>query len=126
MALGFTVPRTGTDLQVLPDKGLTRQSIPRVLKVQFGDGYEQRVAEGLNLMQETYSISYANRPKDEIDDIAAFMDGKKGVTKFDYVIPDTNNSGETTIKVGCDQYNLTYVNDSSYTFTATFRRVYEA
>ena len=77
-------------------------------------------------MQETYNISYANRPKDEIDDIAAFMDGKKGVTKFDYVIPDTNNSGETTIKVVCDQYNLTYVNDSSYTFTATFRRVYEA
>lgn len=126
MALGFTVPRTGTDLQVLPDKGLTRQAIPRVLRVQFGDGYEQRIAEGLNALQETYNISYANRPKDEIDDIAAFMDDKKGVTKFNYVIPDTNNSGETTIKVVCDQYNLTYVNDSSYTFTATFRRVYEA
>ena len=122
MALGFTVG----SLQVLPDKGLTRQSTPRVLRVQFGDGYEQRVAEGLNPMQETYNISYANRPKAEIDDIAAFMDDKKGVTKFDYVIPDTNNSGETTIKVVCEQYNLTYVNDSSYTFTATFRRVYEA
>ena len=122
MALGFTVG----SLQVRPDKGLTRQSTPRVLRVQFGDGYEQRVAEGLNPMQETYNISYANRPKAEIDDIAAFMDDKKGVTKFDYVIPDTNNSGETTIKVVCEQYNLTYVNDSSYTFTATFRRVYEA
>ena len=122
MALGFTVG----SLQVLPDKGLTRQSVPRVLRVQFGDGYEQRIAEGLNSLQETYNISYANRPKAEIDDIAAFMDDKKGVTKFNYVIPDTNNSGETTIKVVCDQYNLTYVNDSSYTFTATFRRVYEA
>ena len=122
MALGFTVG----SLQVRPDKGLTRQSTPRVLRVQFGDGYEQRVAEGRNPMQETYNISYAKRPKAEIDDIAAFMDDKKGVTKFDYVIPDTNNSGETTIKVVCEQYNLTYVNDSSYTFTATFRRVYEA
>ena len=122
MALGFTVG----SLQVLPDKGLTRQSTPRVLKVQFGDGYEQRIAEGLNSSQENYQISYSNRPKAEIDDIAAFMDEKKGVTSFNYVIPDTNNGGETTIKVVCDQYNLVYVSDSSYTFTATFRRVYEA
>ena len=122
MALGFTVG----SLQVLPDRGLTRQSTPRVLKVQFGDGYEQRIAEGLNSSQETYQISYSNRPKAEIDDIAAFMDEKKGVTSFNYVIPDTNNGGETTIKVVCDQYNLVYVSDSSYTFTATFRRVYEA
>jgi len=122
MALGFTVG----SLQVLPDKGLSRQSTPRVLKVQFGDGYEQRIAEGLNSSNENYQISYSNRPKAEIDDIAAFIDGKKGVTSFDYVIPDTNNSGETTIKVVCDQYNLVYVSDSSYTFTATFRRVYEA
>jgi len=122
MALGFTVG----SLQVLPDRGLNRQSTPRVLKVQFGDGYEQRVAEGLNSSQENYQISYSNRPKAEIDDIAAFMDEKKGVTSFNYVIPDTNNGGETTIKVVCDQYNLVYVSDSSYTFTATFRRVYEA
>ena len=122
MALGFTVG----SLQVLPDKGLSRQSTPRVLKVQFGDGYEQRIAEGLNSSQENYQISYSNRPKAEIDDIAAFMDDKKGVTSFNYVIPDTNNGGETTIKVVCDQYNLVYVSDSSYTFTATFRRVYEA
>jgi len=122
MALGFTVG----SLQVLPDKGLSRQSTPKVLKVQFGDGYEQRIAEGLNSSNENYQISYSNRPKAEIDDIAAFIDGKKGVTSFDYVIPDTNNSGETTIKVVCDQYNLVYVSDSSYTFTATFRRVYEA
>ena len=122
MALGFTVG----SLQVLPDKGLSRQSTPRVLKVQFGDGYEQRIAEGLNSSNENYQISYSNRPKAEIDDIAAFMDEKKGVTSFNYVIPDTNNGGETTIKVVCDQYNLVYVSDSSYTFTATFRRVYEA
>ena len=122
MALGFTVG----SLQVLPDKGLSRQSTPRVLRIQFGDGYEQRIAEGLNSSQESYQISYSNRPKAEIDDIAAFMDEKKGVTSFNYVIPDTNNGGETTIKVVCDQYNLVYVRDSSYTFTATFRRVYEA
>ena len=122
MALGFTVG----SLQVLPDKGLSRQSTPRVLRIQFGDGYEQRIAEGLNSSQESYQISYSNRPKAEIDDIAAFMDEKKGVTSFNYVIPDTNNGGETTIKVVCDQYNLVYVNVSSYTFTATFRRVYEA
>ena len=124
MAIGFT------DLgavQRIPDKTLTRNNKPRVIKIQFGDGYEQRVQEGLNNITQNFSVSFNNRPKAEIDDIMAFLDNKAGTTAFDFTYPDTNASGnERTVKVVCEDYTQTYSFDDFYSCTATFRRVYEA
>ena len=124
MAIGFT------DLgavQRIPDKTLTRNNKPRVIKIQFGDGYEQRVQEGINNITQNFSVSFNNRPKAEIDDIMAFLDNKAGTTAFDFTYPDTNASGkERTVKVVCEDYTQTYSFDDFYSCTATFRRVYEA
>lgn len=109
-----------------PDKNLNRTSSPRVLKATFGDGYEQRIADGINNIQEEYSIAFNNRTKEEIDDITAFLASKNGVTSFDFTIPDSNNSGESTVKVVCEQYNQNYTYGDFYGCTAMFRRVYEA
>lgn len=124
MAIGFT------DLgavQRIPDKTLTRNNRPRVIKIQFGDGYEQRVQEGINNITQNFSVTFNNRPKAEIDDIMAFLDNKAGTTAFDFTYPDTNASGnERTVKVVCEDYSQTYSFDDFYSCTATFRRVYEA
>ncbi len=124
MAIGFT------DLgavQRIPDKTLTRNNKPRVIKIQFGDGYEQRVQEGINNIAQSFSVAFNNRPKAEIDDIMAFLDNKAGTTAFDFTYPDTNASGnERTVKVVCEDYAQTYSFDDFYSCTATFRRVYEA
>ena len=124
MAIGFT------DLgavQRIPDKTLTRNNKPRVIKIQFGDGYEQRVQEGINNITQSFSVAFNNRPKAEIDDIMAFLDNKAGTTAFDFTYPDTNASGnERTVKVVCEDYTQTYSFDDFYSCTATFRRVYEA
>ena len=124
MAIGFT------DLgavQRIPDKTLTRNNKPRVIKIQYGDGYEQRVQEGINNITQSFSVTFNNRPKAEIDDIMAFLDNKAGTTAFDFTYPDTNASGnERTVKVVCEDYTQTYSFDDFYSCTATFRRVYEA
>ena len=124
MAIGFT------DLgavQRIPDKTLTRNNKPRVIKIQFGDGYDQRVQEGINNITQNFSVSFNNRPKAEIDDIMAFLDNKAGTTAFDFTYPDTNASGnERTVNVVCEDYTQTYSFDDFYSCTATFRRVYEA
>ena len=52
MALGFTVPAI-TSTKVVPDKTLTRSSNPRVRVQSFGDGYEQRIVDGINNINET-------------------------------------------------------------------------
>ena len=124
MAIGFTALGA---VQRLPDKTLTRNNKPRVIKIQFGDGYEQRVQEGINNITQNFSVSFNNRPKAEIGDIMAFLDNKAGTTAFDFTYPDTNASGnERTVKVVCEDYTQTYSFDDFYSCTATFRRVYEA
>lgn len=122
MAIGFNIG----SVIVVPDKNLGSSKRPRVLKAAFGDGYEQRLVDGINNIEETFSVSFVNRPKAEIDDIIAFFNSKKGVLSFDFVLPDSNNAGlERTIKVVCEDYNLTYTNHISYGCSASFRRVYE-
>jgi phage-related protein len=125
MAIGFTL-LDGTT-QAIPDRSLKHSSKPRVLTAKFGDGYEQRLADGINNIEQTFTLAFNNRTDDDIDDIVAFFDDKKGVTSFDYTYPDTNaGGGETTVKVVCDSYDTTFVNDEFSSCSATLRRVYEA
>ena len=123
MAIGFT-DLTSTVRK--PDKSMTRSTKPKVLFAQFGDGYEQRLADGINTLEETFQVSFNTRTKEEIDDIVAFFENKAGVTAFTYTIPDSNNSGETAIKVVCSTWNKTWTYGDYYSATATFKRVYEA
>ena len=123
MAIGFT-DLTSTVRK--PDKGFTRQSESRIFRTEFGDGYEQRLANGINILAESYGVSFSNRTKEEIDDITAFFANKGAVTAFNFTIPDSNNSGETTVKVICDKWSQAYRYGDYYSCNATFRRVYEA
>lgn len=123
MAIGF---QDLGSVQRTPDKNFTKKVEPTVLRIQFGDGYEQRIAEGINSLKETFNVAFTNRPKAEIDDIVAFFDNKKGTTAFNYTIPDSNQGGgERTVKVVCEDYTQTYVYDDFYSCNATLRRVYE-
>jgi phage-related protein len=126
MATGFIYD--GAAAYATPDKGLSRGSKPSVLVARFGDGYEQRVADGINSLQESYNISFNNRTKAFIDDVVSFLDAKNGAANFTFTLPDSNNTtrtGEKDIKVVCDSYNTTYAYDDFYNLTATLRRVYE-
>jgi phage-related protein len=94
MAIGFIV--TNIDTKVLPDKTLAMASKPGVLVAKFGDGYQQRIATGLNSITESFTVAFQNRPKIEADDIEAFFSTKKGVTSFAFTYPDTNSTSAAT------------------------------
>jgi len=126
MALGFTTTSTYGSRQIIPDKGMNRQSQSKTFVAQFGDGYEQRIANGINSLMESYAVTFNNRTKEEIDDITGYLGSLQGVTAISFTIPDSNNGGETTIKVVCDSFSHTYSYDDFYSASATFRRVYEA
>jgi len=131
MAIGFTTSVAFGSKAIRPDKSLSRSSKPKIHLATFGDGYEQRLADGINSVKETFSVSFATRPKADIDDIVGYLDSLKGVTAFDFTIPDSNvavspGPQETTIKVVCDDFSTTYEYDDFYSATANFRRVYEA
>ena len=124
MAIGFNVG--GSLGTVVPDKTMSTSNTPRVHIAKFGDGYEQRIGNGINNLEQEYSVAFTTRAKADIDDIVAFFETKAGVTSFNFVVPDSNESGnELTVKVVCSEWNQTWVNDNFYSLDATFRRVYE-
>jgi phage-related protein len=123
MAVGFTLLNGST---AVPDKGLSLSSKPRVLVAKFGDGYEQRISDGINSMEQSFSVAFKTRTKEEIDEIKLFLDTKNGVSSFDFTYPESNTlDEEITIKVVCDSFNTVFEYDEFYSLTATFRRVYE-
>ena len=127
MAVGFNTTATYGNRQVVPDKGITIQDTPNTLMVSFGDRYEQRVANGINALNQSFSVNFKTRPKAEIDDIVAFFVSRGGVTAFDFVVSDSNESGdEKTYKVVCERWSKTFAYDNFYSASATFRRVYES
>ena len=124
MAIGF-LDLNGVSR--VPDRSFTQAYKPNVLKIQFGDGYEQRIQEGINNIKQTFSVAFNNRPKADIDDIIALFVNKGGTSPFNFTYPDSNaGGGETTVKVVCEEFNQAYAYDGFYSCTATFRRVYEA
>ena len=132
MALGFTTD--GGTTYISPDRGLQRQSTPRVLVARFGDGYEQRIANGINSVDEVFNVTFNNRSAAEVDSITAYFASLKGATSFTYTIPDStqtsnvapDTAGERRIKVVCQNYSQNYHHDGFYSVSATLKRVYEA
>ena len=127
MALGFSTGSTYGNRTIVPDKGMSRKNTPVIFQAKFGDGYQQRIANGINNLDQDFSVSFANRPKAEIDDIVGFFESTNGVTAFNFTFADTNAGGnEETVKVYVKDFDQKWDYDDYYTCTATLVRVYEA
>ena len=100
------------------DRNVGRSTKVNVTIAGFGDGYEQRVRNGINPKTETFNISFKAKTNNEAKALAAFFDNKTG-DNFDIVV-----NGDT-IKVACEAYSITYAHDNSHNLQTTFRRVYE-
>tara|TARA_B110000879_G_scaffold129192_1_gene169852 strand:+ start:225 stop:626 length:402 start_codon:yes stop_codon:yes gene_type:complete len=133
MTIGFIYD--GGSTYATPDKSMAKQSTPRVLVSNFGDGYEQRIADGINTLNEVYTLTFATRLKEDIDDIVAFLDGKGGVSSFPLILPDSNVTsnpagpagvGEREVKVITTSYSTTYSYDNFYSLSLSLKRVFEA
>lgn len=133
----FTIPATEVnslkntsgqaDFEAVSDRGMARSSKHRVLTASFGDGYEQRVLDGINTKNDSFNISYNNRTSEDINLIAAFFDNKAGKS-FNFTVTDTFSGGNlsnTTMKVVCEEYNISYMRENFHSLTCTLRRVYE-
>lgn len=120
-----TLISTGPDVYgaiIVPDRGFQRQAQHRVLSAKFGDGYEQRVRDGINTKKENFNLSFNNRSAEEINLIAAFFD-LKAATNFTLTITGLNSN--ESIKVVCDSYNIAYIQTNVHSLQTAFRRVYE-
>lgn len=104
-----------------PDWNATVNSAPRARVVRFGDGYEQRVGDGINTAVQEWNLSFAARRNSEAVTIISFLEARGAVEAFDWVPPNE----VTAIKVVCRDWRRTFDRYDLNTITATFSRVYE-
>ena len=87
--VSFTTAPTGTGDYTI-DRGLTRRVTPRIIKFQYGDGYEQRALQGINPLDEVYAITLRERPKSQIDEVVQFFEAQQAITVFAFKPPHLN------------------------------------
>jgi phage-related protein len=119
-----------TEVNINPDRGLKADNKPRILKAAYGDGYEQRVAAGINNTPESWSLTWKNRTSAEANKIVKFFEVQGGVTAFDwyplgYEIASTTTSAATKKLIDTSQYftarylNTTVTDSGGTTTTVT-------
>lgn len=91
----------------------------RVRTAQFGDGYRQVAADGINNLSESWPLTFRGREA-YITAILAFLRGKKGSMPFSWKPP----LGETSLWT-CATYGATPLGAGLYTLTATFEQYFE-
>lgn len=104
-----------------PDFGARVNVKPRIRVVAFGDGYEQRVADGINARNDVWDLTFDNRTNSDTSAIISFLEARAGVEAFDWTPPNE----ATAIRVVCREWNKTVVRFNLNTVTAQFTRVYE-
>ena len=119
-AISTGVPSTSSIFTA--DRGFQRKTQHRVLVAQFGDGYSQRVLDGINPKNEEFMVSFNNRSASSINLLAKYLDFQAGKS-FTFTVTDYD--GDTGIKVMCDSYDITYQQENVHSLMTTFKRVYE-
>lgn len=124
---------------VMFDKGAQEAPKPRILKAQFGDGYEMRLADGINNTPRTWGLAFNNRTREDIDNLYRFFTVLASVDTCRLTVPDTTavanvtlpNSPSTVnveeaVTVVIEQFSRTMGNTLYYSMTCTAREVFES
>lgn len=89
-----------------------------VRRAQFGDGYSQSAADGINPLSRSYHVSFTG-PKAQMQQIADFMDAHVGVS-FYWTAPFGGRG-----YYQCDEYSDANEGADVFTITATFKQVFQ-
>lgn len=90
---------------------------PRLLSVSFGDGYEQRMPDGLNHDILEFSLVFDKRDAKEATSIIHFLAAREGYKAFYFKPPQPYG---VVKKFVCKSWNSALVYDNNYTVNATF------
>jgi phage-related protein len=110
-----------TTFTYAPDYSAQQTVKPRVRIAKFGDGYEQRQADGINTQAQVWALTFANRSNTDTAAITGFLAARGAVEAFTWTPPDSTAS----IKVVCREWQKTMNRFNLNTISATFEQVFE-
>jgi phage-related protein len=103
-----------------PDFGASKASKPRVKVITFGDGYEQRLAYGINTNPQEWNLTFSNRNDSEAQAIDAFLTARNAVESFSWT-----PYGESPRNFVCREWSKVLNGYNRNTIEATFIEVFE-
>ena len=101
-----------------PDYGAQETSRPVVRSVRFGDGYEQRLAYGLNTDLKTWNLSFKNIETSIKEQIIGFLEARQGSQNFNWTTPH----GSVGAFI-CQEWTAAITNCGLWEISAVFREV---
>lgn len=105
----------------VPSKSFTKTIKPRVLTAQFGDGYSQRVTDGINNITREWSVSFNSKSISDINNIESFLIARKGSEGFLWTPPGES----TTYAVICPDWSRTYDTHISASLQTKFIQIFD-
>ena len=101
-----------------PTYGAAETNTPKVRKAQFGDGYQQRVGDGINRTPRLWSLSFEGT-KTDIDAIDLFLETEDGITSFDWQ-PPAGAAGKWI----CSEWTSAINQYNNWVLSANFQEVF--
>lgn len=98
----------------------TKNTSARVLKTSFGDGYQQRTADGINTINKEVSLKYFGT-KTQIKVYTDYLESWAGATVFNYTLPEESTSEQWT----CEEWSVTYTDDDNAILDMTIHKEYD-
>lgn len=71
-----------------PDWGYVISTDPRIDVTQYGDGYSQRIGDGLNTMLRSTTLTFTEKTDAEKEVLRLFLEAANGVTSFTWAGDD--------------------------------------
>lgn len=109
------------ELPIQPDYLSSLNKQPRVRKVGFGDGYEQRSADGLNPNPDKWLLNWDELTDADITTLLSFFDGLGGVATFTW--QSLYASAPKTYV--CEKWDPTPVSANHHRLSASIYQVFE-
>ena len=93
---------------------------PNIRQVQFGDGYSQRLAFGLNVISEQWELTFHCKGTTERDAVLDFFVARNGQESFDWTTPNGDAK-----KFICQEWRQRQEGETFFVIDTTFMEVHE-
>lgn len=104
-----------------PDIGIKRKSKPNIKVAQFGDGYSQRSALGLNQSALNAELSYSNISSAEKTTLEDFINAHNKGQAFYWTMPDEASARKWYIT----SWEVTYVKFGVFSVNISLTEVFD-
>lgn len=96
---------------------------PRVKRIQFGNGYQQRIPDGINFQLKSFTLNFDNRTEIETVSLLHFLEQRGGEESFVYNAPTIYSKTGQVSKFVAPNWEVTYNFYNNYSIRTIFEEV---